>query len=70
MTSAGDEPLRARSHAPADLDTQKAKLDRVHAQLAREIIRSAHLQLQGLRMLSDQAKQLPNPDVDVERVQS
>ena len=34
---------------------------RVRAQLAREILRGVHLQLEGMRLFSETAKKLPNP---------
>lgn len=34
---------------------------RVRAQLAREVLRSVHLQLEGMKYLSETAKQLPRP---------
>lgn len=33
---------------------------RVRAQMAREVLRSVHLQLEGMRLLSDAAKQIPS----------
>ena len=45
------ESLRAGEITNADARTR--------AQLAREVLRSAHLQLQGMRFLAGQAKALP-----------
>lgn len=51
MSLIGDlEDLRARRISVAEA--------RVRAQMAREVLRSAHLQLQGLKLFSDQAKQI------------
>lgn len=35
---------------------------RVRTQLAREVLRSIHLRLQGMKYLSESAKQLPAPN--------